>query len=404
MTTYLSIDNVVYNETDTQAVFTISVTGGDVPASDVVIDLQRATPSAANIYVTSLGSVTLAAGATQVQFSVPLTSLTSPGFMVRLSTDTAGVVLTETTALAVVQDGATAAADSPTFSARDVVVDEGAGTVTIQYMLDAPSATDVSLSYATHSLTAFAGEDFGAASGTISIAAGQTHGSLVLPLYTDGRVEGREAFAVSFGNPAGVTIQDPVVHVAVADQDAAGGPVARPSVHVFGNVAYEDAGYVEFVIALDRPSTNAVSVGFDTNPVAPPAGTPGQAVEGVDYARHTGSLVFAPGEVLKTVRVLLLDNPNSGSTTQFQKFWVSLSVFGADHEVSNTHVTMLNREYYAANAEPATLTIAQLIASEAGVVVTGTEHADVLVGGLGPDLLNGRGGADSMTEIGRAHV
>jgi len=396
MTTYLLIDNVVYNENDANAVFTLRVLG-EPATTDITIGLEKKVPGTGGaLYTVAVPAVTIPAGATEIQITLPLTSTSAPGFMLYLSTENQGVVLTENRAIAVIQDGSTSAVATPNFTASDAIVDEGAGTVTIQYTLDAPSASAVTVDYATHSLTASAGEDFAAAAGTLTIAAGQTSGTLTIPLYTDGQVEGRESFAVSFGKPSGVTVTDPVVHVSIADQDVTGGPVVKPSVHVFGNVAFEDAGYVDFVVALDKPSTGEVAVVYDTNPVPVSATYPVTATS-ADFVRHTGTLVFAPGEVLKIVRVLLLDNSASAVTTQFVQFYTTLSVFGATHEVSNTTVTILNRDYYDANPTPATLSIAQYLASKSGDVVAGTDYADVVTGGGGADLLDGRGGADTMT-------
>ena len=62
----------------------------------------------------------------------------------------------------------------------------------------------------------------------------------------------------------------------------------------------EDVGALAFAVTLDEPSALPVSASYAT--------ADGTATAGVDYEAASGTLVFAPGELSKTVRVTVVDD------------------------------------------------------------------------------------------------
>ena len=64
--------------------------------------------------------------------------------------------------------------DPPGITIADARAVESAGEVAFPVSLDAPSGRQVTVSYGTEDGTAKAGEDYGAAEGTLTFAAGQT--------------------------------------------------------------------------------------------------------------------------------------------------------------------------------------------------------------------------------------
>ena len=86
--------------------------------------------------------------------------------------------------------------------------------------LDAPSATPVTVDYATASGSATAGSDFTAASGTLTFAPGQTTRTILVPTLNDAVAEPTETFTVNLSNPVGATIADGTGVGTITDDDA----------------------------------------------------------------------------------------------------------------------------------------------------------------------------------------
>ena len=82
-----------------------------------------------------------------------------------------------------------------------------------------------------------------------------------------------------------------------------------PVVNVQGGTMIENQGYVDFFVTLSAPGSAEARVNYSTGD--------GTALDGVDYQSATGTLVFAPGETSKTVRVLVADNAVADGTRTF---------------------------------------------------------------------------------------
>jgi hypothetical protein len=77
--------------------------------------------------------------------------------------------------------------------------------------------------------------------------------------------------------------------------------------------ASEGAGFVDFVVRLDAAASSEVRVNVQTEN--------GTAAANQDYTFLRDTLVFAPGETSKTVRVKLLDGTAAEGT---EAFWLQL--------------------------------------------------------------------------------
>jgi glucose/arabinose dehydrogenase len=98
---------------------------------------------------------------------------------------------------------------SPTtieFNQTAAIVDESAGTASIQLNRIGSTSGIASVSYATSNGTATAGSDYAARSGTVSFAAGETTKTITVPITNDTTPERNETFAVTLSNPVGATL------------------------------------------------------------------------------------------------------------------------------------------------------------------------------------------------------
>src|SRR5690606_214603 len=82
-----------------------------------------------------------------------------------------------------------------------------------------------------------------------------------------------------------------------------GDPVSMPHVIAEAAATDETAPVQHIVVRLSAPSTNEVRVNFDIG-----NGTANYHTSSPDFQRHSGTLVFAPGETTKTVAMPVIDD------------------------------------------------------------------------------------------------
>ncbi len=193
--------------------------------------------------------------------------------------------------------------DTATVAINDVVVTEGnAGTVSASFAvtLSKPSAEQVTVSYATANGSATTGDnDYAAASGTVTFAAGETSKPVAVTVNGDTKVEGNETFLVNLSNIVGndANVPDPTF----GDNQGQGTITNDDTATVAINdvaVTEGNAGTVlaNFAVTLSKASAEQVTVSYATaNNTATTADS--------DYAAASGTVTFAPGETSKPVAV-----------------------------------------------------------------------------------------------------
>jgi hypothetical protein len=79
----------------------------------------------------------------------------------------------------------------------------------ITIILSAVSGQNVTVNYATSNGTASAGSDYGATSGTLTFAPGQTSVSFTIPVIDDSLNEADETVNIALSNPSNATLGSP---------------------------------------------------------------------------------------------------------------------------------------------------------------------------------------------------
>ena len=108
--------------------------------------------------------------------------------------------------------------------AKNLSVNEGnIGTTPVQFKvaLDRPATTDVFVNYTTKDITATAGTDYVATTGTVRIKAGRTKTSIVVNLIGDAVRESPERFALVLSNPVNAVSGTDSVICTIKNDDAA---------------------------------------------------------------------------------------------------------------------------------------------------------------------------------------
>jgi hypothetical protein len=183
----------------------------------------------------------------------------------------------------------------PTVSINDAVVTEGnTGTVnaTFTVALSYASNVDVTVQYATADLTAAAGSDYKAASGTVIVPAGQTRATVTVAVRGDRLGEPDETFAVNLSAAANATIGDGQGIGTILDDEP------RISISDFSmkEGKKNKTTLFTFTVTLSAAYDQPVTMSYRT--LDGTAKTSDQ-----DYVAKTGTLTFAPGETTKTITI-----------------------------------------------------------------------------------------------------
>lgn len=199
----------------------------------------------------------------------------------------------------------------PTLSIADTVVDERAGRAYFTVTLDRASTSPVGMTYRTGFGSASPGVDYQPLTPrTLTFGAGERTKTVTVNLTNDDIREDGEYFDLVLSGVSGALMPDNRARAFIGPSDQPAS--TKPVVSVADTIANESDGYVEFAVRLDAPSTQAVSVGYDT--------ADGSARSSSDFARvyYYETLTFAPGETVKTARVALYDDGTAEGTESFQ--------------------------------------------------------------------------------------
>ena len=125
----------------------------------------------------------------------------------------------------------------PTLQVEDVSASEGAGALefTVSLAGGATSTQAVTVAYATSDGTATAGNDYAAASSTLTIQPGDSSGVISVPITDDDEAEGDETFTLTLTSPSNAAV-----------------PGGAPSVTVTGTIADNDKPTVTISLRQDE--------------------------------------------------------------------------------------------------------------------------------------------------------
>ena len=302
----LSVGDARAEEGGTLA-FTVRLSEADDAAVTVDYATAGGTATAGDDYTAASGTLTFAAGVLEQTVEVTaLTDRTDEGdetFTMSLS-NPSGATLADGEATGTVEN---VAPPLPTLSVADARAEEG-GTLRFAVRLSEASDAAVTVDYATSGGTAASGDDYTAASGTLTFAAGVLEQTVEVTALTDRTDEGDETFTMSLSNPSGATL---------AGGEATGtveNVAPPPPTLSVADARAGEGGTLAFAVRLSEASDAAVTMDYATSG--------GTAASGDDYTAASGTLTFAAGVLEQTVEVTALtDRTDEGDET----FTMSLS-------------------------------------------------------------------------------
>ncbi len=301
-------------EADGSVTFTVSLSGASAADVSVAFDLGVAGDTAgsadydadnltlSNGLSISGGRLVFAAGTTTGTITVPVVDddLVEGDETLTLElSDADGVVFA---------DGADSVSAQATLSDDDAAImtiadaadvtegDDGDTTdMSFTVTLDKASVNDITVDYVVGAGgdTATSGDDYTATSGTLTIAAGETTGTITVPVLGDNADEGNETLTVTLSNASGASLGNTTATGTIVDDDVVAS--IGDATLVEGD---DGSTNMVFTVTLSRNAASTVTIAYDTSD--------GTATAGEDYTATSGTLTIAAGSNSGTITVPVL--------------------------------------------------------------------------------------------------
>ncbi len=363
----VSIGNVSHAEGNSGATpftFTVSLSAPSGKAITVDATTADGTATAASgDYASKTQTLTFAPGETQKTFTVDVngdtTNEANETFLVNLSNPTNVTIGTGQGTGTIVDD------DTLTWSIGNQSISEGdSGTknMTFTVNLNRASGTSQTIHYATSDGTASAGPDYTATSGTLTIPAGQTSGTINVPIVGDTVDETDETFTVTLSSQSEGNIATATATGTILDDDG-------PTISVGDLTEPEgDSGTHDALVpvTLSAPSVQDVSVDYQT--------VAGTATAGADYDNVSGTLTIPAGSTTGFIHV-----PIHGDTVEEANDTVLVNISNAVHGAITRNqgvLTIQNDDGGGGPGSGSTLSINDVTLTEGN---SGTTNADFTV-------------------------
>ena len=175
--------------------------------------------------------------------------------------------------------------DLPSLSIEDATAEEGR-IARFRVTLSKMSEQDVTVGYQTQNDTAIAGPnpntgaDYVSKSGTLTFSAGTSEQFIEVQTHEDDLDEPTEEFSVELSSPDGAALSRGTGTGTITDDD-------EPTLSIEDATAVVEGGTAEFVVEMSIPSTQSVTVDYQT--------ADGSARAGMDYTATSGKLTFEAG-------------------------------------------------------------------------------------------------------------
>ena len=298
--------------------FTVSLSAPAVQNVTIGYATQNVTAISGVDYVANSGTLIIPAGSSTGTIAVSVA-----GDTIFEANETFRLVLTSATNATILDGDAVGTIINddtrPTLSIGSASLVEGnTGSSAMSFRISMSNAADapITVSYATSNLTATAGVDYLATTGTLTIPAGATSSSISVPIVGDNEVESDETFAVTLSNPSSnATIGTGTGTGTIFNDDA----VVVPSITVANASTPEGnsgTSTLTFIVSLSTATTVPVSVNYGTSN--------GTALLGTDYLGTTGTLTIPAGSTSGSIAVSVF-----GDTTFEPDETFSLTLSGA---------------------------------------------------------------------------
>jgi uncharacterized repeat protein (TIGR01451 family)/uncharacterized delta-60 repeat protein len=307
--------NFVVNENAGSAVITVTRTGGSVGAVSInYATTGGGTATAGSDYTPVSNTLTFAPGQTVRTFTVPIVNDTAVEF-----DETVNLVLFNPTGGATLGPVAAAVLNirdddngvgTLQFSTNQFFVSETGVVAVVTVQRTSGSAGTVTVNMSTSDGTAVDSVHYAGVSTNITFGNGVTSRTVAITIFDDGGVNADRTINLALGSPGGGALLGGTSNaVLTVVNDDAFGELAFSTTDYFvnerGTNTQSGSGTSFAVITVIRKNGSAgvVSVDFATVPG-------GTATPGADFVNTNRTLVFNPGQLIQTVEVPILNDPD----------------------------------------------------------------------------------------------
>ena len=180
-------------------------------------------------------------------------------------------------------------------SIAGVTVNEADGVASFILTLPEASIQTITLDYATANDNAVAGQDYTAASGTVTFNAGETSKTIDIAIADDSESEGDESFSLNLSNASNAIALSSEVTATITDNDDPLPVISVADLNLDeGNTGTTTASVT---VSLDKSWTEAITVDYST--------LDNTAITEEDYTAAEGTITFDPGETSKTINLAI---------------------------------------------------------------------------------------------------
>lgn len=294
---------------------TISVnrTDGTAGTTSVAYATADGTAVAGTDYTSTSGTLSWSDGDSATKsFVIPISNATafsgSKTLTVALSNPVGGAQLgTPASAIVTINGSTSAAIGTLQLGAASYSVAQNAGSVAVTVSRVGGSDGVASVSYSTSNVTAVAGTDFTAASGTLTWQSGDATAKTVsIAISNATPFSGTKSFKIALTNPsAGAAISSPGSSTIAIAGDASAGSVQFTASSYAIN---QGAGSLTVTVSRTNGSSGAASVAYST--------TSGSAAAGTDFTATNGTLSWTDGDTSSKTFAIPISNATPFSGTK----------------------------------------------------------------------------------------
>jgi len=311
-----SINDVAVTEGG-NLVLTVTKTGTTSSSLSVNFASANGTATAGSDYTANSGTLTFLAADTTKTITITTADdaeYESPEtVLVTLSSATGGATIGDAQGIGTLNDNEAPPACggiSFTIVSYNAVTEGSPSTFIVTKTGTTPSSCSVN--YATANVTATAGSDYTAKSGTLSFTSSQTTQTVDVSTTDDAVMESAEDFSLALSSPTGgATVGTPGSATATINDNDTPPP---PSFSINDSGGTEGSN-IPFIVTRAGTTSGTYSVNYITSD--------GTAVAGTDYVAASGTVTFAPNETTKTVWVLAAGDQDVEGDETF-----SISLYG----------------------------------------------------------------------------
>lgn len=286
---------------------------GDISGS-VSVDFTTSdgTAVAGSDYTLTTGTLNFGPGESSKNISIPIAddNLFENGnetFNVTLSNPTGGAIITMPSTTLTLQDNdSKPSVFMASSGVRITEGDSGTQNVVVNVRLSNATIQTVTVNYATSNGTATAGNDYVAASGTVTIPAGTTTVPINIAINGDLALEPDETFTVTLSNPTNVSFLNGSNTVVTIGNDDATLQLSSGSFTVS-----ESAGEAIVTVTRVGSTAKAATIEFASTDAAGLQSCTvanSKASERCDYGTVVGTLRFAVGQSTRTFTIPIVDD------------------------------------------------------------------------------------------------